>query len=425
MSVRRDVFANYLGMIVTALGPMLALPWYLNALGTKQWGLVGFISTIIAVLGMFDAGMGQALIREVAHEKANTSSTATLVIGFERLYWGLSLIAGIAVAVLAKPISTNWLNLGDLPVKLGLVTIYGAALLFTVQFPGVLYRSVLLGLQKHVQLNTLITISGVLRHLGGVLVVTKWPFLEVLVCWQIFVAACDTLARAVLSWKVLGIKRSNIFFCWQEIAPTIKTAFKMSGAVLLGVLTVQLDKIILSRMVTIEQFGYYVIASSLALGALQLVYPITQVALPRIVELINKPDLLHQFNIRLIAIFVMLAISGAVIFVLFGDWLLFRWLRNQDVVSAVYLPLSILLAGTAMNAIYTVGYMNWVARGQVKIISMVNALALLFSLSLIPYLVSVYGIVGAAAAWSIINLIGMIVSILYLIRRYECFSLNL
>lgn len=416
MSVRRDVIANYLGMAVTALGPMLALPWYLNALGTKQWGLVGFITTIITVLGMLDAGMGQALIREVAREKDGTSSIATLVIGFERLYWGLSLFAGLTVAALAKPISTNWLNLGDLPVKLGLVTIYGAALLFTVQFPGALYRSVLLGLQKHIQLNTLVTISGVLRHLGGVLLVTKWPFLEVLVCWQIIVAVCDTLARAVLSWKELNIKRSNILFCWHDIVPTIKTALGMSGAVLLGVLTVQLDKIFLSRMVSIEQFGYYAIASSLALGALQLIYPITQVALPRIVKLMNTPQLLRQFNMRLIAIFVGLTAIGAAIFFLFGEWLLLHWLRKPEVVSALYIPLCILLVGTALNAIYNVGYMNWVAKGQIKNITFVNGLSLVLSLFLIPYLVGKYGIIGASAAWTGINLIGMAVSCVSWVR---------
>ena len=67
MTLRKNIFANYIGAGAVALGPILVLPWYLAALGPKQFGLIGFIGMLQAVLGLLDAGMSQALVREIAH----------------------------------------------------------------------------------------------------------------------------------------------------------------------------------------------------------------------------------------------------------------------------------------------------------------------------------------------------------------------
>jgi hypothetical protein len=49
MTLIRNVFANYLGSGAVALAPILALPWYLEALGPEQF-VGGFIVTIIGTL---------------------------------------------------------------------------------------------------------------------------------------------------------------------------------------------------------------------------------------------------------------------------------------------------------------------------------------------------------------------------------------
>ena len=43
VSLRLNIFVNYIGVGAVALSSIIALPWYLSALGTKQFGLIGFI----------------------------------------------------------------------------------------------------------------------------------------------------------------------------------------------------------------------------------------------------------------------------------------------------------------------------------------------------------------------------------------------
>jgi O-antigen/teichoic acid export membrane protein len=191
----------------------------------------------------------------------------------------------------------------------------------------------------------------------------------------------------------------------------------MSGATLLGALTVQMDRIVLSRMVSIEQFGYYTIAATIALGSLQLINPMTQAVLPRAIQMRGDPVALRCLSVKLARLIALMVGMGAIIFICIGKWLLNIWLRNAEAVAAIYPMLSVLLAGVALNAFYNVGYVNWLAHQKIRRIFQVNILALMLSVALIPHLVSWQGTIGAATGWFALNLIGFVLSLEWLSRK--------
>jgi len=421
MSLKKNILANYVGMGVVALAPILALPWYLAALGPKQFGLISFVIMLQAVLGLLDAGMSQALVREIAVRLDGTDGgrqrTAVLLFGFERIYWLFALSAGGVTLLLANMIAGHWLKLDEAHIELGRIAVYGAAAIFAAQFPGSIYRSLLVGAQSQVKLNGIMFGGAILRHLGGVIVVTVWPTLSAYLIWQIIVALLETLARAGAAWATLAIRRSRVRWKIGELRPAWRMVAAMSGATWLGALTVQMDKIVLSRMATIEQFGYYVIAATVAAGALQLIYPLVQAILPRVVQLRAEPSALRQLNVKLLRVIGVTVGLGGLIFSLTGEMLLKLWLRNDQVVGIVYPVLAVLLLGTAMNAFYNIGYINWIAHEKIHRVLQVNAMALLLSVLLIPLLVSWQGPIGAAFGWLMINLIGLVLSLEWLKRK--------
>lgn len=415
MQLRNNILANYIGTGFVVLAPMLALPYYLHALGSNVWGLVGFITALQAVLTMIDAGMSQTLVREFALRLdvggGSKNATAALLFGFERIYWTFALIAGCIVALLASFIAKNWLNLGDLPIALGQQAVYGAAALFAVQFPGSVYRSLLVGAQAHVKLNGVLLSGAFLRHIGAIAVVTMWPTLMAYLIWHIAIAFLETLVRANLAWAILSTKRSLIGWQIDELRPTWTIIASMSGAAFFGALTVQMDKIILSRMVSIEQFGYYVIASTVATGLLQLIYPLLQGSLPRAIHLRNQPANLYKLNIKLFKAIVFIAGLVIIGYVFIGKFVLITWLKNAQVAEVVYHLLAALLIGTLLNAFYNIGYINWIAQEKVRIIFQVYLLSFVMTVILVPIFVVQFGTIGAAFGWIIINLIGFICSL--------------
>ncbi|MDO8348211.1 MAG: oligosaccharide flippase family protein [Rugosibacter sp.] len=421
MPLRRNILANYLGMGAVVLAPILALPWYLSELGPKQFGLIGFIAMLQAILGLLDAGMSQALVREVAVRFDLTDKgrhrTASLLFGFERIYWMFALCAGCVTALLAEIIATHWLNLDGLPLESGRVAIYGAAAIFAVQFPGSIYRSLLVGTQAQIALNGIMSGSAIFRHVGGVAMVVIWPTLSTYLIWHATIALLETLIRGRWAWRLLEVNRSQVRWDSNELCPLWRLVAGMSGATLLGALTVQMDRIVLSRMVSIEQFGYYTIAATVAVGSLQLINPLTQAVLPRAIQIRGDPVALRSLSIKLARLIALLVGLGALIFITIGKWLLNVWLRNPEVVTAIYPMLALLFVGTALNAFYNVGYVNWLSQQKTRNVLQVNTFALVLSVVLIPPLVSWQGTIGAAFGWVTINLIGFVLSLGWLKRK--------
>jgi len=421
MPLKKNILANYAGMGMVAIAPVLALPLYLAALGPKQFGLIAFIVTLQAVLGLLDAGMSQALVREITVRfeagEQGRQNAAALLFGFERIYWVFSVFAACVTLLLANTIATHWLSLDDATAKLGLIAIYGAAAIFAVQFPGSVYRSMLVGAQAQVQLSGIMFGGALMRHLGGVIVVSLWPTLIAYLFWHAGVALLETAVRGRVAWRVVSIERSSVGWRFSELEAVWKIVLGMSGAAWLGALTVQMDKIVLSRMVTIEQFGYYVIAATVATGVLQLIYPLIQAILPRVIQMRADAKALRTFNAKLFKLIVMMVGVGGVAFGISGKWMLQIWLGNKEVVETVYPVLVVLLLGSAMNAIYNIGYINWIAYGKVYRVVQVNAMALLLSVLLIPMLVNWQGPIGAAFGWLVINLLGFVLSLEWLKRE--------
>jgi O-antigen/teichoic acid export membrane protein len=421
MPLRKNILANYVGTAFVVLAPMLALPYYLHALGSDVWGLVSFITTLQALLSLLDAGISQALVREFAVAKTQDSNKqnhlGTILFGFERVYWIFSICAGVMVFLLSHQITQYWLKLDNLNLDQAQLAIFGAATLFIFQFPGSVYRSFLVGTQAQVLLNSILTVGVLIRHVGCVIVVLKWPTLFTYLVWQISAVALETMVRAFFAWSAIDFKRSELFWDKSLMRGMLLPIAGMSGATLLGVLTVQMDKIILSGMVSVEKFGYYAIASTLAIGVLQLIYPIMNAATPYAASMKNDTKALRHFNFKHAKIIILIITISGLIYYALGYIFLSWWLNNLEIVKHVYEILNFLLIGTALNALYTIGHLNWIVKGQFSKIFHVNLISLIASVFFIPVMINMFGMVGASIGWILINVIGLLFSLGWLIQE--------
>lgn len=415
MSIRRNIVANYIGVGFVALAPILALPWYIKILEPKYWGLVSFISILNGILGLASAGLSQTLVREFARQIVDQENgkkrIARILFGFERIYWIFAIFAAIILDTFAGTISIHWMNLGDIPVEIGRAVVSGAAAIFAVQFPLAIYRNVLLGCGEQVKLNLLQSVGAVMKHIGGVLALFVYPSIFTYLIWFVIATLLETLITAQQSWLFLQVRRSTQKWNYLELKKLYVFALSMSASVILGVLTMQVDKLVISWMMPIEQLGYYSIASAVAIGLLQIFSPIASAVQPKIVQLHEQPEALKRLNLKVLAL--MMSMLGVLIitFLLAGKAILALWLHNQDMVEIVYPIMTVLVIGTGMNGIYNVGYMNWLSTGAIKKILQTNTISLLLALIITPLLIIKYGLIGAACGWLILNCVGLILSL--------------
>lgn len=252
---------------------------------------------------LLECGISQVSSREFAVRMDNATidcvNSAQLLFSLERIYWGASISAGLVLFALADVITRRWLSLDSQSYRFGIEAIYGAGAIFAIQFPGALYRCFLANSNKQVVLNSIVVTAMIGRHLTCVLLLFIWPTLFTYLIWQFIAVGIETFTRSQYSWKFVDTSRRNLRWDYNKIKPVLMSSRKMSAAVILGPLTSQMDKLFLSWMVPIEQFGYYVIASTLANGVLQVIQPLVLAVSPRIMQSISDPVVLRQINVRL------------------------------------------------------------------------------------------------------------------------------
>jgi O-antigen/teichoic acid export membrane protein len=173
----------------------------------------------------------------------------------------------------------------------------------------------------------------------------------------------------------------------------------------LATILTQVDKLLLSTLLPLEQFGYFALASTAA-GALSiLITPISNVAYPRFTELVASgaeqafTEQYHKFA-QLLTISV---VPATLILSLFSHQIIYLWTQNKATTLAVAPILSVWVIGTALNGLMHVPYMAQLAHGWSRLTVIVNTIAAIIIIPAFLIFVPRYGVMAAAWIWVAIN----------------------
>ena len=408
MSAKRNVIANFAGRAWSALMALAFLPLYIRFLGIEAYGLIGAFVALMAILSVFDAGLSTTLTRELARLPARPGSereARDLLRTFEAIYWGVGLLLGALVALLAPFLAREWLGATVLPVRAVEQATMLMGLVLALQWPNALYGGGLLGLQRHALLNVIRAGAATLQAGGAVLVL--WlvsPTIQAYFLWQVMVAALHTALVAVALWRSLpGAPGAS--FSKSLLAGRWRFAGGIAGITVLVVLLSQTDKVMLSRMLSLEAFGYYALATVVA-GSLNYISgPIYSALFPSLIQAVGRGDAdqlsaMYHKGSQLMAV---LVVPVWIVLALFSRELLTLWLADDAAVAGTYLLVSLLGCGTALNALMTLPYALQLAYGWTALSLYKNAVSLLVAVPLLFWVIGQYGAPGAAAVWVALN----------------------
>jgi len=191
------------------------------------------------------------------------------------------------------------------------------------------------------------------------------------------------------------------------------------GISFVTVILTQLDKIILSKMLTLEMFGYYMLALSVANTVRGLVIPIFSALFPKFTQLVASAEesnliALYHKSCQLMSVFVLpVAITIAV----FAKEILTLWLGGTMAAQNSHQILTLLIIGTALNALMILPFALQLAYGWTKLAIYKNVVAIIFLVPLMVWMVQMYQGIGAAWAWIILNLAYLIFEVPIMHRR--------
>jgi O-antigen/teichoic acid export membrane protein len=423
VSVKRNVIANYLGQGWAALMGLAFLPVYIKHLGIESYGLIGLFTVLQAWLTLLDMGMTPTLNREMARFSAGAHSSQSirdLLRSLEMVCLGLAALIGLGVWATSGWLAHDWLHADRLPSAVVAHALSVVALVIALRFVEGVYRGALFGLQRQVWYNVVNAGLATLRWAGAVgVLVWVSPTVEAFFVWQ---AACSLLTVLVFAAKVHGAlpaSPSPPKFSPTAVAGIWQFAVGMMGTTLLVLLLTQVDKIILSRLLTLESFGYYTLATAVAAALYMLISPITAAVYPRMVELATVGDEANLASIyhHAAQIVVALTAPAALMLLFFSRGVLFVWSGNASLAENAGPVLSALALGTFFNGLMHIPYQLQLAHGWTSLAVKSNMVAVVLLVPAILWLAPTYGAVGAAWIWVVLNAGYVLIGIQFMHRR--------
>lgn len=385
------------------------IPLYIHYLGIEAYGLIGLFAVMQAWLMLFDLGMTPTLTREMARYTAGAHSPQSindLLRSLEILCFILAALIVLGVWAASDWLASNWLRADKLPTAIVAQAISIMAFLVALRFVEGIYRGALFGLQRQVWYNGATAIVSTVRH-GGAIAVLAWvsPTVQAFFLWQ---AVISLLSVAVFGASVHGtLPRGPLrsSFSRQALSSVWKFAGGMMGTSFLALLLTQVDKVLLSGMLTLELFGYYTLAVAIG-GTLSVVtIPIAQAVYPRLVELSTQNDQPTLVSVYHHAAQLLTVLSAPVVMLLifFADGAVFVWSGNASLAASTAPILSALILGTFLHELMIIPYMLQLANGLTSLAVKVNVVAVIVLVPTIFLVVPRYGAVGAAWIWVALN----------------------
>ena len=422
-TLRQNILANLTGRSWINLLNLIFIPIYLRFIGIEAWALVGFYIIVLNTVALMDLGLSPTINRELARLSAagrNIQEQRDTLRTLETVYWFVAAIIGLAIWYLAPFIATEWLDKRELPIKTVVTSIRLMGLMVVFQLPFTFYQNGLAGLEKQIKSNIILAGGGTIRSVATVLIL--WlvsKSIEAFFVTQLIVTIFQTIIIVVTTWK--QIPQSNLKPIFQKsiISNNWQFSTNISVNTILGVLLTQIDKIVLSKLLSLTEFGYYMLAWTIASALWTLTTPVNIAIFPRFTKFLevgNEQSLIKLYH-RSSQFIALLIIPAATVLAFYSYEVMLIW--SGDPAGAVYvIPILMMLAiGNAINGIVSIPAHLQTAAGWPQLMMRTNLGASLVILPFLWFVIKYFGGIGAASLWVILNVTYLLFTIPLMHKR--------
>jgi O-antigen/teichoic acid export membrane protein len=193
----------------------------------------------------------------------------------------------------------------------------------------------------------------------------------------------------------------------------------MAGISLLSLLLMQTDRVVLSSLLPLTEFGYYAVAASISTALSSAIGPFFNALYPRYSGLVSagkstELSFLYHLSNQLLATIVA---PVAMVIAFFSHDILLLWTGNSALAANSAPILSLMAIGTSLNGLVHLPYALQLAYGWTRFALVQNVIAVILFVPAIWWLAHRFGGVGAASAWVALNLGYVLISVPIMHRK--------
>lgn len=415
MLPRRNLVANFLGQAYVALIGLAFVPVYIDRLGIEAYGLVGFYITLQVWLSLLDLGVTTTITREMARSTSSSlpaDEISDLLISLETIVFVIAGAIMIGLWFAAGPIADGWLN----PESLSRQTVVGAlqamSLVVASRFCEGIYRGSLFGLERQVFYNLTNSVLSTVRYAGAAILISYLPSIEAFFIWQAGISIVTVGILGVATHCFLPKSQHRARFSFRSLKRISGFAAGMSLTTLFSMAFVQVDKLALSRLVDLENFGLYMIAFALAGAFSMMVSPISAAIFPRLAAAVSAGDSEQERSLfrggsQIVAL---LACPALALLTLAGRPVVHAWTDDPILAGSIASTLAFLAIGGFCNSVLQIPFMVQLSHGWTTLSVRVNLIGVILLCPMVYLGVASNGIAGAAGAWALVNIFTLLLA---------------
>lgn len=412
MSLKKNIVANYASQLyVTGIG-ILILPLYVQYMGEEAYGLVGFFTMLQAWFGLLDMGLTPTVGRETARYHGGSMSSLAyrqLLRALSLFFGGIAVVGGGGLWLAAGIIANSWLKVDQLALGEVVLAVQVMAISVALRWMGGLYRGVVAGSERLVWLSAFNAQIATLRFVA--VFATMWlygftPF--VFFSHQLVVALFELAGLFVMSSRLIP-SRCNldgaIGWSFRPVKPLLKFALTIAFTSSVWVMVTQADKLILSGILPLAEYGYFTLAVLAASGIMVISIPISSAIMPRMARLHaeGKHTELIQIYRNATQLVTVIAGSAAITIAFYAEPLLYAWTGNRELAGNAALILRLYAIGNGFLAVSAFAYYLQYALGNLRYHLIGNVVMVVILVPAIIIAANYWGGVGAGYVWVTVN----------------------
>ena len=423
-----NTIANIVSKVWSMVSIYLFVPIYIKYLGEEAYGLVSFFATMQAALNLLGLGLSSTLRREFALSieggYEHSLRKYKLLRSCETIFFVIAVIIFSICMAGSNWIADTWLDsttLGEdvVAISIGLM---GASI--ALQLVANLYFGAMLGLARQVLANAIHIVYSAVKAIGSVVVIMFVSSdIRYFYVWHVLV---DLMYIIIIRVSLVHILSKDGKMHWNvKDFVLLKSIWKYAlGLVVISLIAFinkQLDRILISKYVSLTELGAY--NSCYSLG--QIVTIISSAFATAVFseftnlfsDSTDKLQLIKSYkeNYRLI---VVLAGSIGLFVASYAEDLLYFWTGSGNYVSIMQFSATLIVLGSMILAFQEIPYAFLLAQGNTKINRQMGIISLVPYVLILFILTRKYTVFGAALAYFVVMFVQTVVYVCIVYKKY-------
>lgn len=390
------------GAIVPALVALLAIPGLVHALGAELFGLLSFVWIVFGTFAVLDFGTGRATTKFVAELLSHERSEA-----IPGLFWtaaainlSIGLLCGVILFWLAPWLSAHVVKVPTSLQPTAITALRITAVALPAIVVGGVFRSALEGLQRFDLSNAVQLPVSALNYLAPLAVARAGgtlPWVVAAICVTRVSAVPPLLMLCRRQLPMLGRPRVER----RQLRQLLHFGSWLTVSNLVGPLLLSLDRLSVGSMLGARALGYYAPVYELVTRLTLIPGSVMAALFPAFSTLTARdPMEIRRAMRRAQRLLALLMLPVMIVGVSCAPIILGLWLGSAQAPSSVA-AMQVLLIGLVALSIGAVPFTLVQALGMPKWSAMVHLVELPVHAVVTWWAVTNYGVVGAAAAWSL------------------------